>query len=264
MISVLIAYYKNIPALKLIFEGLKNQTFKNFEVVVAEDDNNEKTKIFIEEIKTSLPFKLKHIHQEKDNGFRKNVMLNKAIAVSEGDIVVFLDGDCIPHKRWLSVYSRNIKEGIALFGRRVMISPKLTKEFLKLSNLRKLNLLNLISSNSTRLKYAIYVPFYKPIKKYGIWGCNWGIYKMHLIEINGFDENYTKAGVGEDVDIEWRLIQHGIKLRSVRQSAIVYHLHHDSHYTDNDVISNLEYLKSKDLTKENYCKNGLDKYINKE
>ncbi len=261
MISVLIAYYKNIPALRLILEGLKTQTYKSFEVIVAEDDNNEETKEFLSEIKKSLPFKIKHTHQEEDNGFRKNIMLNRAIAISEGKIIVFLDGDCIPHKKWVQVYAKNLKEGFALFGRRVMISPRLTKNIYKEANLSKLTLLNLIKSKSSRLKYTIFFPFYKPIKKHGIWGCNWGIHKKHLVEINGFDEYYTKAGVGEDVDIEWRLLQNGIKLKSVRQSAIVYHLHHDSHYTDNDVHSNLKYLKSKDLTKDIYCTNGLDKYL---
>lgn len=261
MISVLIAYYKNVTALKLILESLKKQTYKNFEVVIAEDDNNKETPAFISNIKKELPYSIKHINQPEDNGFRKNEMLNKAIAISEGDIIVFLDGDCIPHKQWLKIYAKNTKEGLALFGRRVMISPKLTNRLYNSKQINKLNLFNLVATKSSRLRYALYIPFYKPVKKYGIWGCNWGVYKKHLVEINGFDEYYTKAGVGEDVDMEWRLSKHGIKFISVRQSAIVYHLHHDSHYTDNDVSSNLKYLKSKDLSKDLYCKNGLDKHI---
>ena len=48
MISLIIAYYKNIPALELIFESLKLQTFHDFEVIIAEDDNADETILFLE------------------------------------------------------------------------------------------------------------------------------------------------------------------------------------------------------------------------
>ena len=49
--SVIVAVYKDIEALELIIESLKNQTYKNFEVVIAEDGQDEKMKAFIESIK---------------------------------------------------------------------------------------------------------------------------------------------------------------------------------------------------------------------
>ncbi len=64
--------------------------------------------------------------------------------------------------------------------------------------------------------------------------------KEHLLEVNGFDEDYVRAGVGEDVDIEWRLKQNGIKLKSIRFGAIVYHLHHDVNYSNDDIKYNLK------------------------
>lgn len=76
--------------------------------------------------------------------------------------------------------------------------------------------------------------------------------------MNGYDEKYTKPGIGEDIDIEWRLKKKGIIFQSVKNSAIVYHMQHDSHYTDEIVQENLEYLKSKDLSKATYLLNGLD------
>ena len=36
-VSVIIAVYKDVEALELIIESLKNQTYKNFEVIIAED-----------------------------------------------------------------------------------------------------------------------------------------------------------------------------------------------------------------------------------
>ena len=50
-VSVIIAVYKDVEALELIIESLKNQTYKNFEVVIAEDGQDEKMQAFIESIK---------------------------------------------------------------------------------------------------------------------------------------------------------------------------------------------------------------------
>ena len=38
-LSVIIAFYKNLPFLDLVLSGLKNQTYDDFEVIVAEDDD---------------------------------------------------------------------------------------------------------------------------------------------------------------------------------------------------------------------------------
>ncbi|MFY9082810.1 glycosyltransferase, partial [Aliarcobacter butzleri] len=38
-ISLIIAVYKDVESLELIIESLRNQTYKNFEVIIAEDGN---------------------------------------------------------------------------------------------------------------------------------------------------------------------------------------------------------------------------------
>ncbi len=258
-ISVIIAYYKNLPALSLIFKGLERESVKNFEVIVAEDDNEKKTVKFIDNKFGKTSFLIKHIQQKEDNGFRKNEILNKAIKIAEGEIIIFMDGDVVPHKHFIKEYSKSIEDGIALFGRRVMLSEKLTNNILDSQNLNLLSYSNLVSSKSKRIKYSFYIPFIKSFRDTGIWGCNWGIYKKHLLEINGFDEDYVKAGVGEDIDIEWRFKQNGIKLKSIRFGAIVYHLHHKVNYSGDDVRFNFKLFDKKKIEKNIFCKNGLIK-----
>ena len=38
-LSLIVAVYKNIPALDLILRGLEQQSFRDFEVLVAEDND---------------------------------------------------------------------------------------------------------------------------------------------------------------------------------------------------------------------------------
>ena len=49
-VSIIAAVYKDIGALKLIVESLERQTYKNFELIVAEDDNSNGVKKFIKTI----------------------------------------------------------------------------------------------------------------------------------------------------------------------------------------------------------------------
>jgi glycosyltransferase involved in cell wall biosynthesis len=50
-VSIVIAVYKDIEALKLIVDTLRYQTYKSFEVVIAEDGQDENIKIYINSIR---------------------------------------------------------------------------------------------------------------------------------------------------------------------------------------------------------------------
>jgi cellulose synthase/poly-beta-1,6-N-acetylglucosamine synthase-like glycosyltransferase len=261
MISLIIPFYKKTSFLKLILESLVSQRYRDFEVIVAEDDHLQETKDFLRDLLTKINYPLKHLHQQKDDGFRKNEMLNKAIKASSGDILVFLDGDCIPHKIFLSHYSELKQENTVWFGRRVMFGKSLTQNLISSGNLKMINLMKIFLSDSNRKKYSLYMPFSKPrlTEDRGIWGCNWGIRKETILKVNGFDEDYVRAGVGEDVDIEWRLRKNGCKFIYMPQRVIVYHLHHDSNYSQEDIEFNLELGRKKKEEGLVYCKNGLVK-----
>jgi hypothetical protein len=82
-----------------------------------------------------------------------------------------------------------------------------------------------------------------------------------LVEVNGFDEDYQTAGVGEDDDIEWRLLGHGLRIRSIRYSAITYHLYHESGYSNRDTDIGYELIRKKKALNRVVCRNGLVKMV---
>lgn len=254
--SVIIAYYKNPMALALILDALNGQSFKDFEIIIAEDD-----------IKSELPFLdkyddnliIKHVHQLQDTGFTKNATLNKALLVADGKYIIFVDGDCIPHQHFIKAYNKWMTEDAICFGRRVMIGPKTTQHLYQNKDRSNLSWIKLLFSDSKRLKYGLYFPYFRQRRHHGIWGHNWCVAKVKLIEINGFDEDYQTAGVGEDVDIEWRLLSSGMTLYSIRYAAIQYHLHHNENYNDADVQKGMQQLKSKKNEGHIVCLNGLRK-----
>lgn len=255
-ISLIVSVYKRVDKLQLLLNYLEKQTCKNFEVIIAEDDNSNEIKSLIQISKEKYSFKIKHVFQE-DEGFRKCKILNRAILVSESDFLVFTDGDCILHPHFIDEYKKIKKGNAAYVGRRVMLSEKLTHTLL--SKNMGINFFNLLLYKCKRIEDGIYSPLINKFKQRsrGIWGCNWGISKQHLLAINGFDEDYIKPGIGEDTDIEWRLKRNGVQLKSMRFKAIVYHLFHIENY--NSTKETEELMRQKKLTDHFKCINGITK-----
>ena len=56
-ITVIISIYKRLDNLEVILMGLERQSFKDFEVIVSEDNDAEVTKAFIENYRKIVRFR---------------------------------------------------------------------------------------------------------------------------------------------------------------------------------------------------------------
>lgn len=261
MISIIISYYRSLPNLRLILLALRKQSYMDFEVIVAEDDESNELPEFLTNHATHFPFPIVHLSQP-DLGFRKCMILNEAIRRSSSEFLVFIDGDCIPHRHFAKEYAKNAKEGAFFIGRRVMLDEKTSKKLLHHPHKSSPSFINLIFSSSEKRKEAIYFPWFSIfLKQRGLKGANWGVMKKHLLEINGFDEDYMHAGVGEDVDIAWRLRGLGLHSKSMKNKAIVYHLFHHRSYSQEGVRNNYHILADKKASQGIICPNGIEKLI---
>jgi glycosyltransferase involved in cell wall biosynthesis len=262
MISLIIAYYKNIPALELIFESLKRQSFHDFEIIVAEDDDADETVLFLEQCRQKYSFSIIHVRQE-DCGFRKNKLLNEAIKTAGGEKLVFIDGDCILHRKFLEMYNANIKRGAYYYGRRVMLSEKMSSKLLSTKNLKHISLINLFLSGSSEISQGIFFPYRPATPKADreIWGCNWGVLKEYVLRVNGYDEDYILPCAGEDIDIGWRLKKTGLKLISLKNIAIQYHLYHKLRYDEFVINESQRKLNAKQDAGLAFCINGINKPV---
>ncbi|MDB4107867.1 glycosyltransferase [Bacteroidia bacterium] len=257
-LSVVISYYKNLPNLELLLEGLENQSDKNFDVIISEDDHNSETMDFIAQQKGKHAFGISHIYQEEDLGFRKNMMLNRAITTSNANFLVFLDGDCIPDKHLVRAYRKAAQQGFIFAGRRVMLGKQFSAQLMNTKSTSKLTFGNLLLSDSTKTKEALRSPFPLAIKtNKGLLGCNWGVTKQDLLDVNGFDADYVRAGVGEDNDIEWRLLANGLQTKSMKNKAIVYHIYHPRSYSEDGVQANFRLWDQKKQLNNIKCLNGI-------
>jgi len=121
-VSLIVAVYKDIEALSLIVDSLKTQTYKNFELVVAEDGKSIEVKNYIKTLK-KLNFKTIHTTQE-DKYIRKSASQNNAIRASTGQYLIFIDGDCVLYSTFIEYHVALAQKGYFVGGRRVNLGPK--------------------------------------------------------------------------------------------------------------------------------------------
>jgi GT2 family glycosyltransferase len=229
---------------------------------VAEDANNPRTIDFICQAKYFHRYTIKHVSQE-DIGFRKTKILNSAVRNASGEKIVFIDGDCVLHRHFLKEYSKAITEDYFCYGRRVFCSEKHTKIMLGARSVEKCNLFRAFIHGGKSLGAGIYFPAkLSRNKQYRrILGCNWGVLKKNIMAVNGFDEDYNRAGVGEDFDIDWRLKKYGLKVRSMKGRAVVFHLYHKVNYFPSDTEYVEKLMAEKKLIGNAFCLNGIIKNL---
>jgi glycosyltransferase involved in cell wall biosynthesis len=236
--SLIISFYNRIDYLKLVFAGIERQTCRNFEIILADDGSNISVVREVESLSKQIEFPVIHVWQE-DKGFRKNRILNSAIRAASSDYLIFIDGDCIPHRKFVQEHYENRSPEFCLTGRRVNLSQKLTDklsyQFVKKGFLEKRYdalILDGFFGKSNYVEKGFYFNNYllrKLLNKKnrGLLGCNFSVNKKSLEKINGFDERYEAASIGEDSDIQFRLELLGIKIKSLNNIAVQYHLYHE-------------------------------------
>lgn len=115
--------------------------------------------------------------------------------------------------------------------------------------------------HTRHLDRAFYMPWLglgKPKRK--IIGCNWAVPREVMLDINGFDQDYIKAGYGEDLDVDWRLrLKQGIRFLNIKHEVIAYHLYHKPNYSQEDVKCGSVMIEEKKKLGFVVCKNGIKK-----
>lgn len=237
--SIILATYQWPEALDMVLSALLTQTEKAFDVMLADDGSDQRTKLVVDRYKPLL--RIEHFWQE-NKGFRKCRILNHAIRASKGHVLIFLDGDCVPHKEFVAQHIALNDGKHYVAGRRVDLSKKFTEKLSPaliqkgiLNGLPKglfhLFVDSFMKEGSTPFHRAYMVKNKMFRKVFGLEkvvdmkGCNFSVLRDHMIAIDGFDETYEGYG-REDTDVELRLQNLGLKIRSAKNLCLQFHLWH--------------------------------------
>jgi GT2 family glycosyltransferase len=186
-VSVVVASYNGARTLKRCLDSLQSLKYPNYEVILVDDGSTDTTPQLAATYKSILCIR------QSNQGL--SVARNTGIAAATGEIIAFTDSDCRADEDWLYYLVGDLVAsdfaGIGghnflppedpLVAAAVMASPGGPAHVMLTDRL------------------AEHIP-----------GCNMAFYTWALDEIGWFDPIYRKAG--DDVDVCWRLQQHGYKI----------------------------------------------------
>jgi len=234
-ISVIVATYNWPAALGLCLQSLKNQSFRDFEILIADDGSKEETRNLIQKYIQEFPIKITHLWHE-DIGCRKTIIGNRAINSANGQYLIFLDGDCVVQPDYLQRHLSLAQKGYLVTGSRILLNQKFTQEiltegYIDFSRLQKKSFFLRIQGSINKF-LPLFIKFgngkWRNYKKFfwrRIKGCNMACWREDALAIKGFDE--TLIGWGhEDADFIFRLENKGIIRKSGSWSTEVIHLFH--------------------------------------
>ncbi len=234
LISVIITTYNWKDALEACVRSLFAQEDLTFEIIIADDGSNATTAQLINQLSQQSPVPLKHCFHE-DKGFRAGTIRNKAVAMSTGDYLVFIDGDCVVFPSFIKRHQQFAEKGYFVPGNRVLLNQKFTRKVLKerlpLYHKKIFSFIKWrLQGHINRLLPLIYLPFkrfrfFHPQRWQKAMTCNLGLWKCDFIRVNGFDQLFEGWGY-EDSDLVIRLIHLGILRKEGRFALPVLHLWH--------------------------------------
>jgi glycosyltransferase involved in cell wall biosynthesis len=258
-ISLVISTFNQPAALAKTLAGVAGQTWPPQEILISDDGSDDVTRELVRKFAAGSPVPVKHVWHRHD-GFRKTIILNQTVAAAKGDYLIFTDGDCVPHPQFVADHAALAEKNFWVQGRRCFVREEFVPEF----SAGKIPALGwmLVGKISGATK-GVRLPFpiiRRDTRQRGIIGCNMAFWRDDLVAVNGYDEDYTGWGTGEDSDIGTRLYHLGRQRKFVYGRAITFHLNHPPAPRGHHAAS-LARLAETIATKKIRCANGLNRHL---
>lgn len=235
--TILFATYNEPRWLEWVLWGYTTQTTRDFEVLVVDDGSREDTREVIDRLRPQMNYPLRHFWQP-DEGYQKCKGMNRGILLADSDYLVFTDGDCIPHPEFVARHLALRERGRFLTGgysklpldlshaitREDILAGRATDYAWLAANGLERHTLKLRIRNETlrRVMNAI-----TPVKP-RLHGHNASAWKDDVVRVNGWDERMQYGG--QDLELGERLVNAGVRGKTIRYSAICVHLEHKRGY----------------------------------
>ena len=238
-LSVIVSTYQAPERLEKVLWGYLAQSRPDFELVVADDGSTEETARLLSRYgDEGLP--IRHVWQ-RDDGFRKCRILNKAIVAASGEYLVFSDGDLIPRGDFLAAHATHARRGRFLSGGCVRLPPEVsravTRDDIETGRAFSVRWIRARGGRASRGWTKLAVPDFAAAAADLLtttrptWnGGNASGWRDDIVAANGFDERMGYGG--QDREFGRRLENAGVRGYGIRYRAHCVHLDHDRGYAD--------------------------------
>lgn len=269
-LSVIATTYNQPEWLEKVLWGFEAQTFRDFELLVADDGSDERTRAVLARVGPQLRYPLRHLWHEHI-GFRKCTILNEAIVQSAGEYLFFTDGDCIPRPDCLAVHAAQAERGRFLSGGYLKLpletSQRISREDILAGRATDYAWLRAngtpASRQAARLRWGPMLSrLLDAVTTTGptFNGHNSSVWRDDLLRVNGFDERLEWGGL--DRELGERLENAGVRGKQIRHRALVVHLDHGRGYKRPEAMAKNRAIRdevaAKKLTRTEF---GLDRHL---
>ncbi len=197
MVSVVICAYNAERTMRPCLESLRKLDYPNYEVVIVDDGSRDRT------AEISMDFPEFRLIRQPNRGL--SVARNVGMHAARGELIAYTDSDCVVDPHWLTFMVRAMVEG----GFDGCGGP------------------NYAPHEEGRVEGCVAASPGAPChvltaedRAEHLAGCNMVFSKSALLEVGGFDPQFTSAG--DDVDICWRMLDGGLRL-GFCPAAFVWH-----------------------------------------
>ncbi|WP_448636044.1 glycosyltransferase [Pedobacter panaciterrae] len=156
--ALLISTYNWPAALDLVLSSVLLQSKMPDEILIADDGSTEETKTIIEKYKKLFKIPVLHFWQE-DHGFRKTLILNKAIAGAKSDYIIEIDGDIIIHRKFIEDHINFAMPGTFVRASRGYLNKELSAKLIS----KEISKINIFSKNIANFFSVVRIPFLWPL-----------------------------------------------------------------------------------------------------
>lgn len=244
-VSLIITTYNWPEALKLVLLSAAQQSYENYEIVVADDGSATTTAATIESMQALTLVPIIHAWHA-DKGFRAAAIRNRAVARSTGEYIIFIDGDCILHPHFISDHVAIAEKGYFVPGSRVKLKKAYSEKILNsgkrpvaftrptifklwlLGNVKRIH--PIIKLSATKFRYK------RPKRWQGAVTCNLGVWRNDFLSVNGFNNDFIGWGL-EDSDLIVRMVNNGIYRKDGKLGSFIIHLFHPEASRENESIN---------------------------
>jgi len=209
--SIVIATFNRKNVVKELLDSLRQQTDKDFEVIVVVDGSSDGTQEMLEEYKKTSPFELRWLDTGLINEYGLAIARNMGIKETRGKVVAILDDDSFPVSEFVAEHKKTVAPMTLTGGGRISTNP---------------------DDNELKDKMRAYLETYgdsipqkfKPIPKYKwVVENNTCMYKKDWLSSGLFDESIRTYGrIGQTFNRT--LIKKGFKYQFNPRAIIVHHV----------------------------------------
>lgn len=271
-ISAVVATYNRADYLRISLACLAAQDYAgDWQVIVADDGSTDQTAAVVAEARNENDgLDIQHCWHEHRT-YRRAFILNEGSRQADGELLVFLDSDCIPARNLLSTYAAHFEPDAFYLGGVYYLNQAASKNTLQSGkpfspqdfwsgaaesrNLKK-------GSAKRNFKHYWKSRFYIALnyRKPKIWGGNCAVNHDSFKKINGYDENYVGYNKS-DSDLRNRLVKGSYRAVPLQTKARAYHLYHEVQKwrTAPQILDQKEHPYFKWPDPDVVCQNGLRK-----